>query len=230
MAKEKKSVAKSVKEFYDRHDKLTKLLDNTEIVHSEAFHAGLGVLHGKDGKVDYAMLDDVKNQDKFLDKLMSHYISSAVKSMGLKSAPKDAMEEEIMLKRYVGVTRGELKKILRKAGSDYKLKDHENIRDQLIDQQKAELMPLRHGHMEKKDISDILKHVSADRYVSKDVGIERAASLLDHYRVSGEITPGTLSKLVNTEQKKGGWGDDAYLSKKGKEAVKGLKTQYKKAA
>ena len=117
MSKEKK-VPKAIKEFYDRHDKLQKLLDNTEIVHSEAFHKGLSVLRDEKGEVDYKLLDDTKNQDKFLDKLMDHYISSAVKSMGLKSKPKDALEQDIMLRRYGTFTRGELKGIIRGAKVD----------------------------------------------------------------------------------------------------------------
>ena len=228
MSKPKKSVPKAVKEFYDRHDKLQLLLDNTEIVHSEAFHEGLSVLKDGKGIANYKLLDDEKIQDKFLKKIMDHYITKAVQSMGLKSKPKDAMDEDIMLKRYIGVTRGQLRQQLRDLKSDYNIKHHEKNRDDLISRQRQELSPLKHTHIEQSDIGTILKHLKVGDYVSEDVGVQRVAGLLDVYRANGEINIGTLANIANTSTEKGGWGNDIYLTTKAKKAIEGLKDQYKK--
>ncbi len=146
----KKEVPKHIKEFYDRHEKVRKLLDSTQAAHSAAYNKGLEVIKDDKGEVDYEKLEDTAVQDKFLDKMMDHYLNFAVKKLGLKEMPKDEWEQDVILGRYVGVTRGQLRQTLRKHKGKYTLKEHEGTRDKLIKKQGEELSPLRYSHLEKK--------------------------------------------------------------------------------
>ncbi|MBI4983686.1 hypothetical protein HZC32_03520, partial [Candidatus Woesearchaeota archaeon] len=225
MAKEKKELPKHIKEFYDKDVKVDQLISTTEAVHSEAYLKGLeAVKDSKTGQIDYDMLKEVKNQDAMLEKMMDHYLSHATKALGYKEKPKEELEQDLMLKRYYGVTRGELKRIMREAKHKYTLKQHEGIRDELIKKQRHELAPLRHSHLEEVHIDDILKHVRVKDYVAKDkINISHAATLLDIYKDKGEITLNDLEQLTETSLEKGGWGSKNYLTEKGKEAIKKLK-------
>src|SRR3989338_9508797 len=111
MAREKE-LPKHIKEFYDRDDKVRKLLDTTHAVHSEAYQKGLDVLRDEQGRIDYQKLEEVKVQDQFLDKLMDHYLTAAVRDLGLKEKPIDTFEQDVILQKYIGVTRGELQRII----------------------------------------------------------------------------------------------------------------------
>ena len=230
MAKEKE-LPKHIQEFYDKDKKVRKLLDTTHAVHSEAYQKAMDTIRDDKGQIDYEKLEDVKIQDGFLDKMMDHYLSSAVKSLGLKEKPKEEFEQDILLQNYVGVTRGELKRILRSDKSEYTLKRHEGIRDKLIEKQTGRLLPLRSAHLENKHIEDILKHTGVQDYIAKDrIHIEHAAGLLDLYKGKGQITLSDLQHLTNTQEEKGGWGNTVYLTDKAKEEIKAFKDRYKKAA
>ena len=56
-------------------DKKKKLLDTTELVHSEAYDKVVReLLMDKEGKVDYSKLKESGIQLKFADKLKEHYL------------------------------------------------------------------------------------------------------------------------------------------------------------
>jgi len=230
MAREKE-LPKHIKEFYDRDDKVRKLLDTTHAVHSEAYQKGLDVLRDEQGRIDYQKLEEVKVQDQFLDKLMDHYLTAAVRDLGLKEKPIDTFEQDVILQKYIGVTRGELQRIIRKNKGDYTLEAHEGLRDKLIKKQTQELMPLRHGHLEEGHIEDILKHTGVDKYIAKDrIQTGHAATILDIYKQKGEVTLSDLNGIVKTPEEKGGWGSDVYLTEEAKEEIKELKKKHKKSA
>lgn len=213
----KKEVPKHIKEFYDKDRKIKRLLDTTHAVHSAAYHKGLDTLKDEKGEIDYERLDDTKVQDQFLAKMTDHYLSAAVQRLGLKGKPTDELEQDILLQNYMGVTKNELKRTVRRAKSKYTLKQHEEARDQLIEEQGKRLRPLAHGHFEQEHIDDILKHIGVDKYVKKDgLSLEGAATLLRNYREQGAIHLPTI--------------EDELLTKEGKEHKKGLKSRYHQAA
>lgn len=226
-----KEVPKHIKEFYEKDRKVKKLLDTTQAVHTEAYQKALETIRDKEGQIDYEMLEDIANQDRFLDKMMDHYLVSAAKAFGLKGVPKDELEQDILLQRYIGVTKGRLKNHLRKVKSEYTLNAHEKIRDDLVKKQREELLPLRHSHFEREHIKDILLYTGTKDYLDPDrLEIEHAAGLLNHYKEQGEIPLSHLEKITSLPEEKGGWGSDVYLTPKGKESIKALKEKYKKAA
>ncbi len=222
MAKKEKEVPEAVKEFYDRHDKMEKLLANTKKVHSDAYSVAADVLKkDDDAEFDPKLLDDVKFQDKFLDKMMDHYINFAMAKLNIKEKPKNEFEEDVILQKYIGVTKAEMRKILRQNKSGYTQETHEKKRDELIKKQQKELIPLRHGHMDKSNIEDILNHTKSGKYFVKDnvETVDSVVDLLDLYRGKGEIALSDLVKMV----------PDLYLTEGAKKEAKALKDQYKKA-
>lgn len=228
MTKKGSSVPKHIKEFYDRDKKIKKLLDTTEVVHSEAYHKGLEMIRDEKGKIDYDKLEEVKHQDAMLDKMIDHYLTKAVKALKLKEKPKDAVEQDIILQKYIGTTRGQLKRILREAKSGYTLKQHEQIRGSLIENQRRELMPIRHGHLEDEHLEDILKHTGTQDYVAGDrIRMEHAVSLLDLYKEKGSITLSDLKSISETPADKGGWASKVYLTDKAKKELKEMKQAHK---
>lgn len=221
MAEKKKEVPKHILEFYKKDDKVRKLLDTTAAAHTEAYQAGLDVLRDDDGLIDYTKLEDAVNQEKFVDKMMDKYTSFAVKRLGLKEAPKDEFERDVIHQRYLGITRGELLNGIRKNKGKYTLAAHEKTRDKLIEKQEEELMPLRSSHFKKEHIDDILAHTGTRDYIAK-ANIEDPSMLtqvLDLYRQKGEIGLSDLRSLP-----------DFLLTDKAKEGAKKLKDKYKAAA
>ncbi len=224
----KKEVPKGIAEFYDRHAKVETLLAATKEVHSRAYLAGMEAFKNKEGQPDYERLEDTAVQDQMLEKMVETYVTSALERLGGKGISRPAtggLEEDMFLQKYVGVTRGELRKLLRKGKKRYTLEQHEKIRDELVEKQEKELKPLRHSHLEKKDISDILGHTKVNDYVNAaDLEVEQAVPLLDMYKEHGEVTLAGLKALADK------WGTDYHLTAKGKKGIKDLKDAYKKAA
>lgn len=221
--KEVPEVPKHIKEFYDKDTKVKKLVATTEAVHNEAYIKALDAIRDERGQVDYDKLDDVKVQDKFLDKMVDHYQSNAVKRLGLKEAPKDEIDREVLLKQYIGITRGELKRLLRTSKSNYTQRNHEKIRDQLIKKQTGELEPLRHSHFEEEHLGDIVKYTGVEEHVDADkITAQHAADLLDKLKENRgqKLTLSHVGFLANTPEDQGGWGSTVYLTKKAKEELK----------
>ena len=221
---EKKEIPKHIKEFYDRDKKVKQLLAATEDIHSQAYSKSLEAIKDKKtGLPDHEMLKDIAVQDNMIDKMMDHYRTAGAEKLSTikgKAPDKGTFEEDIFMKKFIGITRAELTRYFRKHKSKYTQKVHEKIRDNLIEEQEKELMPLRHGHLDKKHIGDILKHVGAEKYFEIDNfrGIEEAVGLLDAYRQKGEIS---LADLAQEE------GLEHLLKKDAKDAMKQYKTKYK---
>jgi hypothetical protein len=226
---EKKKVPKHIEEFFEKDKKVDKLVDTTEAMHTEAYTAGLEAIRDKKGQVDYQMLEDVKHQDKMLDKMVDKYMSSAMERLlevggeKFKKPKKGSFEEDVFLSRYAKTTRSELKKRLRSAKSNYNLKAHEKSRDDLIKELKKDLTPLRHGHLEKSHIGDILKHTGTAKYMAKEniQNVDDIIPLLDIYKAKGELSLSDLKQIGIP---------DLYLNEKSKKDTKSLKDNYKKAA
>lgn len=210
MKKGKGEVPLHIKEYYDRGKKIERLLENTKAVHSQAYLTAAEALK-EEGETEFDLerLEDVKYQDKFLDKMVDHYLSSAVKKLGLKAKPKDEWEQDVLLQQYMGVTRAELRRELRVMKGKYNLEHHEDKRDKLIKKQGEELVPLRYGHLEKKHIGDILDYVGVKRHLRHEniENPEQVAGLLDIYKSRGEQL--TLADLAQTNLPQAFYTDNA---------------------
>ncbi len=231
MTEKKKEVPKHIAEFYDRDHKVNRLLEAMKEVHTKAYIAGLDAIRDAEtGQPDHEKLNDTKVQDAMLDKMVESYISGAmerlVEAKGLPK-PKDDFEKELFMQRYVGITPGELRRYLRENKSKYTQEAHEkSVRDKVLKGQKDRLMPLRHTHLEKTHIDDILAHTGVARHIRKDhdLQVDQVVPLLELYKERGEITLADLGELTNQ------WGTKVYLTPEAKEAAKKVKDKYKQAA
>lgn len=229
MADKKKDVPKHIKEFYDRDKKVKQLLAATEDIHSQAYSKGLEVLKDKSGLPDHDKLEDAAVQDSMIDKMIDHYKSAALEKLSelkgkdIKAPGKGTLEEDMFLQRYIGITRQQLTKVIRKHKSNYTQKKHEGLRDELMEKQREALVPLRHAHLDKKHIDDVVKYVGAGKHLDSDNIQEtgHAALLLDVYKEKGEVTLADLAKFDLPNN---------YFKKEAKDAMKKLKEKYKEAA
>ena len=113
--------------------KAKKIADTTELAHSKAFTtAAEAVLKDKEGNIDYELLEKSDVQDKFVQKMVEHYVERANKYFGSKVNPKDRIEVDQLLRTYAGITQTQLEQYLRTHGKGYNLQRHENIRDELM--------------------------------------------------------------------------------------------------
>ena len=224
MANKKKEVPKHIQEYYDKSQSIENIINSTTNAHSQAYLEAAKLLVSKDGKnTDYTKLEDKAFREQFIDKLLDSYISFAEQQSGTKANTE--FEKEILLQKYVGITRAGLSEVIHEAKSKYSIQVHENIRKNLVEKQTKELAPLASSHLKEEHIEDILKHTGTAEYLNKDVlEIGKAAMLLGQYKANGELT------LSNMKAMKNDLGGDAYFKKDTLEAIKKLKDNYKKAA
>jgi len=226
MSEKKKELPKHIKEFFDRDKKVKQLLAATEDIHSQAYSKALEAIKDKKtGLPDHEMLKDIAVQDNMIDKMMDHYRTAGAEKLSTikgKAPDKGTFEEDMFMKKYIGITRAELTKYFRKNKSKYTQKAHEGVRDTLMEKQQEELMPLRHGHLDKKHIGDILKYVGVDKYyeLGNIEDVTQVVGLLDSYKAKGEITLADLASVDLPQH---------LFKKEAKEAMKEYKKKYKTA-
>jgi len=150
----------------ENYSKVKKIIATTQAAHSEAYlNAQKAHLTGKDGLIDPELLDKVDVQKKFLDTMIEHYMTKAMKDLNLKGKPADAIRQDQILKAYAGITRGELKNMIQTQGKDYTLNQHEHIRDGLIDEIRKELSKSAQGHIGKEHTGALIKSMGLDDIV-----------------------------------------------------------------
>src|SRR3989338_11466451 len=123
---DKKKVPKHIKEFFDRDKKIQQLLETTQDIHSLAYSKGLEAIKDKATALpDHDKLEDTAVQDSMIDKMIDHYKSAAVEKLSelkgkdLKAPGKGTLEEDLFLQKYVGITRTQLTRVVRKSKSNY---------------------------------------------------------------------------------------------------------------
>jgi len=220
---EEKEVPEHIKEFYDRDKKVGIILNTTKAEHSAAYLSASDILKDEKGDIINDKLKDKETRKKFLDKLIDHYLTSIAEKEGI-DIPKDEFGQDIILSQYLKITRGEFKRFIDTNKENYTQDLHEKLRDEVIKKQTQELMLLRHGHLEKDNLDDILNYTGVADYIDKErIQIDHAVSLLDYFKDEGQISLPKLRELTIKSQDKGGWGSDVYLTEKGKEKIKELK-------
>ena len=225
MADNKKEVPKHIKEFYDRTQSIENIINSTSNAHSEAYLAAVSILKDeKDKDPDYSKLEDKAIREQFIEKLMDSYLTFATQQSG-GSKPQSDFEKDVLMQKYIGVTRNQLAEIIHKSKSNYSIKNHESIRDELIKKQTKELTPLASSHLNKEHLESILEHTGTKSYFNKEaLDVAHGANLLGAYKQNGEITLSTVAQLKDQ------FGGDAYLTADTVKAVKELKDKYKHTA
>ncbi len=227
MAKEKKKVPQSITEFYRRSDQVDNIVDTTKRSHSKVYEVARQKLEARAGKKGLQALEDAGHQDFFIDALIDGYLNE-IKQNEKIDIPKDKFEQDVMIQRYMGTTRTQIARNVRKHKSKYSINQHEKIRDGLTSKQKQALSAARLSHMSKGDLEDILKHTGTGKMFDKDrLSLEHGAILLDSYRETGEFNYSSIDQIKAATEGQLDLGD--YLTAAGKKAHKSMKDKYKEA-
>jgi hypothetical protein len=227
MAEEKKKVPKNIQEFYKRSDQVDTLVDITEQSHSSAYLTARKHLKDHTKKDGLQVLEEAKHQDFFIDALVNAYLNEIKQNENI-DIPKDDFEKDVMLQRYIGVTKSELGQTIRDIKGKYSSKVHEELRDQLVGKQKTALSAARTSHMTDADLDDILKHTKTHEMFNKDLlNLTEGARILDHYKNNGEFTYNTIDGIKRNSE--GQVDMNKYLTKEARKAKKEMKDNYKKA-
>jgi hypothetical protein len=198
MSKEK--IPKHITKHLRLKKKLKKLLDTHEVEHSQAYtKAANELLKDEEGNIDYEKLEEVKTQDKFIDKMIGHYISRAKQTFkGFK--PKDEIEEDMMLRAYGTHTRGQLSQLVRGYGKKYTIATHEEGRNKLVKELAKELSPTASAHFKDEHIEDIIKYTKSGDVINESLfGIHEATNLLNLYEETGAVTHKLVKENLGKE-------------------------------
>ena len=169
-------------------EKKNKLLDTTEVVHSEVYDQAVReVLTDKDGKVDYNMLKDIGIQDKFSNKLKDLYAQAARKGLGIKENKKGEFEEELLIKAYIGVTSETIRGHVSKKRHNYTKAAHSGLVTELKENQDQELTPIVYSKLKTKDIPSVIKNIpGADKYIDHTkIRREEVMGILQQHYLTG---------------------------------------------
>jgi hypothetical protein len=165
MAKKK---PESVEKFHVKERAIDKIINTHEAEHSAVYVSMQNeFLRDDKGEIDYNKLDDKKLQDKVVDFMANEYVERAQKYLGA-SKPENEIEEGIVLQRYFGITREQLRAKIKKIGKDYTLAEHEAMRKEHIKNITQELRPLAHEHITEDDLEDIVKYIGAEDMIDVD--------------------------------------------------------------
>lgn len=178
------------------------LLDTTELVHSEAYDKAVrALLTDDDGKVDYGKLKDIDTQSKFTDELKSHYLEAARDALGV-SDEKGELEDELLLKAYIGVTSDYFRDQISKKRHKYTKGEHSGVVAKLIEEQDQELKPIAFRKIKEKHIPDVVREMKAEGYIDADkIRLQEAIELLDLYYRTGTISEKMVEGTVYHRKK-----------------------------
>src|SRR3989344_6584350 len=114
---EKKKEEDSLDIHKKKYHYVSKLVDTHKLSSGKAYDvAAEKHLTGKDGLVDYNLLDDDETQNKFTKAMVDHHLSEIKRIHGKEA--KDDFDNEILIQAYKGITPDEIKQNVAKYGSD----------------------------------------------------------------------------------------------------------------
>jgi hypothetical protein len=172
------------------YSKAKRLTDTINKHHRTAYDAAVDKhLTDKDGLVDMEKLDNSNVQKKFVDEMTDIYLSKAKQALGVKG--KGKMEDQLILKSYMGITKHELNYIVKATGSDYHFNAHNQHMNKIVeDKIDPILQSSASAHIKSKDIDDILQYTKADKFVdSKKISKIEAIGLLTEYHEEKQLVP-----------------------------------------
>ncbi|MBW2977012.1 hypothetical protein KY347_06210 [Candidatus Woesearchaeota archaeon] len=176
-------------------NKKRKLLDTTELVHSETYDKVVReLLSDEGGNIDYEKLKDTQVQQKFADKLKDHYLKAAREALGVKEE-KGEFEDELLLEAYHGVTSQFFRDQISAKKHKYTKQEHSGIVEELKKEQDKKLTPLVYSKFKEEDIKDAIKYMKVDYINPKKLTRAEAIGLLGQYHETG-----LTSKMVEGER------------------------------
>ena len=210
---------KHVKKFKGLKKKADEIAATAEVSHSEAYTIAVdSLLKDKKGIVHYDLLEKEDMQQKFVDKMVEHYIRRANEYFKTDIDPKDRIQVDQLLKMYSGATKTQLEKNLLTYGKKYTIKKHESERDEFIKEVKGQLHASAGAHLRDEHAIDFVKDmgiediVDASKMGIKDIiyvhgayeaggGALTRKSLKEFYQLQGMPEPIHLKEDAKKQQK-----------------------------
>ncbi len=202
MAK-KEGIPKHISKYKKLAKKAKQMLNTMDRHHRGAYDKAVDDIITKNGQVDMDLLDDIKNQEKFADKMADHYLSKAQKV--LKSSGKlDDLEKELLMNAYAGTTKTQLKQLVRQRGKNFTF-DHfyGELKPQLMETIRNNLTSATIGHFNNKHIDDIVRYTGSSKFVdSSKMRLKEALGVLQQYEELGIVPEKHHKKEIYYKKKK----------------------------
>ncbi len=186
-----------------KHHYATKLVETHKLSGGKAYEvAAEKNLAGKDGLIDYSLLDDGEVQKKFTKSMVDHHLSE-IKRLHGKEA-KDDFDKAILMRAYKGVTPDEIKEYVVRFGSDFTQEFYQrNILPQSINYIQQQLYAVAGEHLTERDIPKITKKLGIEGKISAPIDLKEAKDLLTQwYDHDGSLQDSILRQIIGKKFKK----------------------------
>ncbi len=181
----------------------SKLVETHKISGSRAYEvAAEKNITGKDGLVDYKLLDDEEVQKKFSKAMVDHHLSE-IKRLHGKEA-KDDFDKAILMRAYKGITPDEIKESVFRYGSKF-TKDlyEQRVLPESIDAIRQQLYSVVGEHIEDKNLPQITKKLGLEGKLAQPLTVTEARGLLNNWREQDEqLTDSMLRQILGRKFKK----------------------------
>jgi len=186
----KDDVPEHIKKYESLKKKAKRILDTMDLSHSKAYtNAAESVLMDKEGNLDYDLLEKEDIQQKFADKMTSHYVDAANKYFGSKLKPEDQFQVDMLLQAYAGTTKSTIENTVKRLGKKYTLTAHEEGKKELLDQAKKSLGASAQSHLKEEHAADFIKYMNLEGLVdSSKVRLGEALGIHSIYEEKGTVT------------------------------------------
>lgn len=182
----------ALEEFTKKRKAAKKLADTIELHHEQAYtSAANALLKGEDNLIDYTRLNDTAVQEKMADKMADLYVAEGRKYLHIGDDTKlDEMQEEMLMRSYAGITRGELRRIIGEAGQDFHLEQFRGLSRRLKQQVENQLAPIATSHIKESDLETLVEGLGLKGKVDPTkLDLPGAHQLLEEYHANDSVVP-----------------------------------------
>jgi hypothetical protein len=195
-----KAIPDHIKKFEALKKKYNRLVNTLDVEHSAAYLKGAATITGKDGQVDYELLEDEKAQEKFADAVTGHYLEKANKYFGSNVKGGDDFQADMLLNAFAGTTKNELYRTIKKSGKNYTLDQHEKIKGRLIKKVTESVRPTVTAQIKDEHVPDYIKYMGLEGLVNVDaVRPEDIDQIHDQYDATGVVTEKQIREMYGTK-------------------------------
>lgn len=180
----------AIKKHKKLYKKANKMIATTSRHHRLAYDEAVGKhLMDDGGYVDMDKLDDSGIQDKFIKSLTDSYIGAAKKTLKSGISGKDQIENDMLMKAYMGVTEKQIHDLIKSSGKNYSFEGHyETMNKALKENITPTLFNAAAAHLKDSDIEGIIKYTKSGDFIdSKKIRVGEAVGLLSEYHEDSQI-------------------------------------------
>ena len=186
-----------------KHHYASKLVETHKLSGSKAYDVAADKhITGKDGLIDYKLLDNEEVQKKFSKAMVDHHLSE-IKRLHGKEA-KDDFDKAILMRAYKGITPDEIKENVFRYGSRF-TKDlyEQQVLPESINVIRQQLYSVVGEHIEDKHLSQITKKLGLEGKLAQPLTVPEARGLLNNWQDQDEqLTDSMLRQILGKKFKK----------------------------